>query len=194
MNERIEIVDETEISIRRFQNGWITRVQLIGDRLEIDGKAWDADAGRALRDALACLGDTGSFAALADTSAAAFRGKLMRFNKNNEIVEVLSVDRTTPLVRYPGGCHWYLIAGEQSLLPLAPEPPKKKYRVFTPVEAAEHIGRGYKRIDGNSIMFIDSVKRDGIFNAMGGWWDFRSLIDEAIWADTNEPCGTPLDA
>jgi hypothetical protein len=106
---------------------------------------WDKEAAAALIDALQCHRDTGSFGALADTSAVPFVGKRMRHASIQHDVIVLAVNDGYYCYLQPAGKglgpH---LQDRERLLPLV-EQPKPKVRPFYELANGE-----FFRIEGDS--------------------------------------------
>lgn len=194
MNERIELVSDREILLREREHlDVFTRIHINDSGLLCFGDPMILDAGGsdALLEIVHCLTDTHDFRALSSSSPVPFVGKRMRENSYRD-----GPHECTVLYRYDGGWTALMpsscIISPADLLPLAPEPPKMKYRAMTPVEAVGHLGRVVKGPVANRCT-IHSVTSDGV---MANCWplSYKTLALEYTWADTNEPCGTPLDA
>lgn len=129
-----------------------------------DTEKWD-DAGLEA-DALvnACYRQTKSFAALADTSAVPFCGKRMRAREYAGEHTIELIKSSTRCLCYQDGANTGVWVDASHLLPLtAPEPPAPKFRPFTPVEAAAHLGRKLTHDGTGEIVGVDERrKRDWI--------------------------------
>ncbi len=176
MNERITIVSETEVWIKSNDSQQfglsIQSDKMFIVRTNAEGLVhpyqWDAEGRAAMMDCLACLRDTGSFAALADTSAVPFVGKVVRFGCTNEIGPVAAMDKYTCWIEYEQ--HMYL-RKHCDILPLAPEPP-------APKGPQSNLGRLFHVI----VAYIGSREPTAFASV-----DIVGAIEEA-----DAPCGTQL--
>lgn len=100
MNERIRILGGLEVQIQRNASPDSRHYfKIFGDGHLSEGMgcdtppfSWDADGRSALIDVLHCYRDTGSFAALADTSVGVFVGKVVRIKGEPHDDEYAVVD------------------------------------------------------------------------------------------------------
>jgi hypothetical protein len=211
MNERIELDGDMAVRIMRrepcrppgtilamLENGCLNLVQ--------DG--WFDAAGRdALIEALSCLRDTKSFAALADTSAVPYVGKQLLCVSG--IPEVPNLRARCTVVTDAGDGDWWVYAGghrdelhkvEPRALSALVAPPPKRIRPYTPSELIMNWDRKLKAKFGHCVQSweIGKVGRNGVMLDYGiGPLDkpcelpetFDGLLRAYVWADNGEPCG-----
>jgi hypothetical protein len=190
MNERIEIEDDDELVIQRHEHACcITPVVIRDNGLFIGEERFDDDGLRALIDVANCKLQTGSFAALADTSDIPWTGKRMRYvHGDNHIgCQILRMDfRGGATVLGDNG----YMGWASKLLPLTPAPPKPKWRAMKPREAIDHLGREFVTKSGK--VRVELIGENGIYQRAGWWLGFNELLC-CTWADDGTPCGTPED-
>lgn len=212
MHERITLVSDREVKVRRNACGanYITRIVLDCGCLSVcgcHGMDYDALGNEAEILVRQCWRDTGSFAALSDTSAVPFVGKVMRTRNSDQrwVVKSESIYggmwNAVALDPQPGiavGC----CLCTADLRPLTdPTPPPKKWRAYTLKEAADHCGREFeskenrtypakyqttKRVHSlNSNVVFDYDCKHGIC--------YQSFCNDYVWSDTGEPCGMEVE-
>lgn len=200
MNSRITLDDDKHVRIRR-RDGDASRCNFSADAREpnelliehfVQFDFWDAEGRAALIDCLQCLRDTGSFAALSDTSNVTFVGKRMRLGpdgvaeergyRSGMEVTVLRAFPDYPIIKtdlLPA-----IAVRRCDLLPLTPAP---RVRPYTPVEAAAHLGRTVKANDGKLIGLDGVTQFCAQLDKRLYAWDYFAKC--CTWADDNSPCG-----
>ena len=196
MNSRIKLISDTEVEVQRNRHSGLVSLFVhngttllvnhnhFNGNLEIDAEGNDAEL-----EVRQCWKDTGSFAALADTSAVPYKGKRMRDGKGDVVTLVLAA----------GSNGWWHSETEGALGVLATKeylpltPPVKKYRPLTPVEALQHFGRkilskNHKNHPKES-HYLYSVYPEGVYWDSCRMASFEMLLEHYVWADTKEPCG-----
>ncbi len=203
MNDRITLVSDTEVRIRRYESCRETSTLRAYPAGEMDifsniaAHTWDAEGRAALRDCINCL-DTGSFAALADTSAVPYVGKRMRIKDQPCAFRVLDVC----------GSHAFAAATEDNcrvnrawwsheyFLPLVEPAPAPKYRPYTPVEAAEFLGRCYLRkgeYAGVPLVTLSAHVVNPAAVNTGLHLTYEKFAEECTWLDGGTPCGVLVE-
>jgi hypothetical protein len=191
MNSRIELVSDSEV---RLIGRSISGVYFDSSYFYVDKfQTGDRVAVEALRDCINAWLDTGSFAALADTSAVPFRGKRVK-DRDGEVVTLDYSPRDLHPIRWCA----HDDEGALTVCPIdeihpliAPEPLRPKYRPMTPAEAATHIGHSFKVPKSDVLRYIDGVYGSGVMTTSGQFNDFKQLVYECTWGETNTPCGIP---
>lgn len=221
MNERIELVSDTEVRVRRNGNrvsadlDWMCSLSAdthIGGLIawyESGGERWDALGLSALRDCINCLEATGSFAALADTSAGIFVGNWVRCARVDykhglsvgEKIKIVSLGSTgKPLVQSNRDRVWWL--EPEDCLPLAPPAPVvrpytleeflKAWRPGRSVKASGRPGCEYqiRTVERNQWNKPDTYFELGVGPKCTGFTaDAKQFVELCTWADDNSPCG-----
>lgn len=200
MNSRIELVSADSVSIRHHsKDAGVTTLRVNAGRDSINRNSagtdyWDAEGRAALRDCLNCFDQTGSFAALADTSDVPYSGKRVRLKDHNgEVLGFIIRQRDDRKGFYyfrddHKDMFVYSTTDGITILPLTPAPPKRVIRAYTPVEAAAHLGRSMKASPHPSFT-VRYVSINGFHAAGGAVYPFASAAKECSWADDNSPCG-----
>jgi hypothetical protein len=200
MNKRITIVGDEQIEIRKHSgNPSVASLGLVfeGTALEIatkKTKVFDAEGRDALLEALQCLRDTGSFAALSDSSAVPYAGKKM------QVKQPEGLRNCTLICPCAARDCWnietahctFTTAATERLFPLTP--PAPRIRAYTPVEAAAHLGRELElrhRYHYLQAVYLDHVELSPCDNGDIPCVRYKEFIGECKWRDTNEPCGVP---
>src|SRR5262245_15902346 len=127
MNERIELVSDREVCVRRYAQSTVgtdLTIRKVSDgRWSFANACFDREGLQGVLDAVHCALDTPDFAALADTSAVGFVGKKMRAQLAADcILEgalVASVGKSWHVQLTPGR-----FITTSIVLPLAPATPK----------------------------------------------------------------------
>lgn len=193
MNERIQLIHHNCVSIVARgdgRGGSTVNLEIEGDlhTYHMGTVAWDSKGRDALIDALQCLRDTGSFAALADTSAVPYIGKRVCFDRHSGAIgTVAAIEGGSVWLEHD----WHFYCRQVSELhPLAGT--TARYRPYTPREAVEFLGREvawrgrYYYLEGVHSDHLElSVADDGKFPRIG----YEHAIEQLKWRDTGEPCG-----
>lgn len=204
MNDRLELIGEREVRLRLGEHinaakitvecGCDTLFVRIPTHILVLG--WDAGAYRALRDCINCLEATGSFAALADTSAVPFVGKEVCTSHGRGVVmQVGDGDKPAPIqVRQESGSNiWF---SKLTLTPIAPPQKVRGFRTATEFEVARGFDRlvatRESKIPCGHFIEITAVPGKPLRLRFDGY-SSHVLADRAAelyeWADTGEPCG-----
>jgi len=200
MNPRIKLISDTKIE-GEFTYLNIHAVDTLGCRTNIiddSGRlilSFDDDGLRTLVELANCKLTTGNFAAIADTSAVPFVGKILRHG-TKETVEVLQKHRESKFA-----CCFGCSTGEiypsisvENLHSLV-DPPKK-VRPYTIPEVAVFLGkRSFKKKSGEVLPFnaicSDLVGYLSSFSCVSELFLMQTLDEfaENTWADDGSPCG-----
>lgn len=205
MNDRITLINDNEIDAQpHADSDWCVHLIAKGGELErycmYVRTRYDALGNEAMILARQCFRDTGSFAAISDTSTVPYVGKRMQVNSQchaMELCEVICKRGMSWLVEFEnGGKDWY---SDKELLPLA-TPPAPKVRPLTIIEWAEAMHSGRSVTLGNGIICaIESVHQDhislGILDTTCHQIKRSSerLAQEATFVDTGLPCEAVVD-
>lgn len=202
MNSRIALVSENEVLIDRNiiagKGVCVTRLVVRKDGLGVFGDAgeqWDAEGCAALIDCLNCLEATGSFAALADTSAVPFVGKIFK-QRDGHLRRVVFVEDDRVWACHANGKaeKYVILQDPANMLPLTPAP---KVRPYTESEAAQHLDRVLKD-EGEAVTLHLVGKGEVVLRSCEYPAALRHvllrLLTDRHWADDVTPCGVVEEA
>lgn len=197
MNSRIEYVSEKEVRIQQTPNeGSANRIRCTNDRIvfcydEECASYWDAAGLLALNLVINCYTATRSFAALQDTSAAAFIGKRVR--RPNSLEATVSHFWHSGDVLLTEGC-MHTTCSPCELLPLTPAPPAEQWRPFTRKEACAYYGEHGEfkirdRRNPSRVRTVFAVTYDSFYVGGTDEFSFSIVFNEFTFADSAKPVG-----
>jgi len=155
VNQRIEIVSDTEVRIRRSDDQVPPSTSVLcGDggfiylqHEKINTGRWDAEGRAALRDCINCLEATGSFAALSDESAVPFVGAIRKLavREGEWLVKAYHSDKIHKWlleeINGSGELCWF---SESQMLPLVPKPKPLTFGDFGDGDEFQVVGKPKK--------------------------------------------------
>lgn len=210
MNERIELLRDAAVHVNVTDMASSSKVTLrvpttgkIELTLTSDGRPWlDAAARDALIDALQCHKATGSFSALADTSAVPFVGKRMRCYRSGGhkpecvVLEKRHENWSVDCLEGPTG---FFRAGPTALSPLvAPAPKVRPYKAseVAPLFLTEVTPELRDKATGER-RFVKNINRYGVTLRaheysheafQDTFYEWSQLLHSHEWKD-GSPCG-----
>lgn len=206
MNERIKLISDVQVEVTANLEGTRYRYTLRPtEMLSMEcvylahTYDWDTMGRMASVEVDNCYTQTGSFAALSDESAVPFVGKRMR--RKLAVCYQGCGERECEILKCTDDRVW-ILEGETvlprsvpindiTLLPLVT--PAPKYRPYTPVEAAAHLGRRFVERPRRRLEFDACKISSGyVHDQNGSAHSFEAMAKNYEWADDGTPCGVPL--